>query len=100
MTAFEDDAEVLYDFGTGEVIRRWSPIDDRVMGGVSRSELAASGEGTALFRGQLSVESGGGFASVRSAPEPRDLSARLGIALRQRRAWDRAVGGSRPLVTT
>lgn len=43
---------------------RWQIINDGVMGGVSRSEVLPAGQGM-LFRGQLSLENNGGFASIR-----------------------------------
>jgi len=43
---------------------RWQIINDTVMGGVSRSEILPAGQGL-VFRGQLSTENNGGFASVR-----------------------------------
>jgi NADH dehydrogenase [ubiquinone] 1 alpha subcomplex assembly factor 1 len=43
---------------------RWQVINDTVMGGVSRSEILPAGQGL-LFRGQLSTENNGGFASIR-----------------------------------
>ena len=80
----DPEVEVLFDFRVSEATRRWAALDDRVMGGVSRSELAPGETGTALFRGRLSLERGGGFASVRSSPAPSDLGGRAGIALRHR----------------
>lgn len=74
-------SRTLFDFGAGT--EPWRSIDDGVMGGVSRSEMAVA-DGTAVFRGEVSLESGGGFASVRSAPEPRDLSAFDGVKIRVR----------------
>jgi len=52
----------------------WSAIDDRVMGGISASRLRSDGSGHAVFEGVVSLESGGGFASVRS--RPMNLAAR------------------------
>lgn len=54
-------------FATPLEVARWTTVDDRVMGGVSQSRLVATGEGTARFEGVMSLESNGGFASVRSA---------------------------------
>lgn len=52
----------------------WRAIDDRVMGGISRSRLvwrpAAGSDGHALFEGEVSLERNGGFASVRSTAAP------------------------------
>ncbi|HBM53372.1 MAG TPA: NADH:ubiquinone oxidoreductase, partial [Deltaproteobacteria bacterium] len=41
-------------------------VNDVVMGGVSRSQLSLSSTGTLLFEGNISLDYGGGFASVRS----------------------------------
>jgi len=62
----------------------WAAIDDVVMGGRSRSAFAATPEGTAVFRGTVSGENDGGFASVRSRPLGLDLSGREGLRLRVR----------------
>ena len=43
---------------------RWRVINDGVMGGLSRSEVLACEQGL-LFRGNLSLENNGGFASMR-----------------------------------
>ena len=51
----------------------WLAIDDRVMGGASASRLRYDVSGHVAFEGEVSLESGGGFASVRSPP--MDLAA-------------------------
>ncbi len=61
----------------------FASIDDAVMGGRSWSAVAA-GDGAAVFSGEVSLEHGGGFASVRSRPLGLDLSAADGLALRVR----------------
>ena len=43
---------------------RWQIINDTVMGGASNSEVLQAGQGI-VFRGQLSLENNGGFASTR-----------------------------------
>ncbi len=55
----------------------WISIDDRVMGGVSKSQMLSDGD-TLVFTGTLSLENNGGFASVRSLitlkdAEPKSL---------------------------
>lgn len=47
-------------------MRAWRPIDDRVMGGISRSILRHDPAGHAVFERVVSLEQNGGFASVRS----------------------------------
>jgi monofunctional biosynthetic peptidoglycan transglycosylase len=52
----------------------WCPINDDVMGGVSESTVEAT-EGGLAFTGTVSLDHGGGFASVRAPESVRDLSA-------------------------
>lgn len=61
----------------------WRSIDDPVMGGVSESEFADTDEGAA-FTGTVSLEQGGGFASVRAPASKYDLSGHEGLRLRLR----------------
>ena len=67
----------------------WGALDDVVMGGVSASSLQFGGNGeggapTGLFKGYVSTDNNGGFASIRSRNfEPiEDLSAYEGFELR------------------
>lgn len=50
----------------------WTVVDDRVMGGVSRSRIEDSGDGTLRFAGVMSLANNGGFASVRTLPTRSD----------------------------
>lgn len=75
---------LLFDFSTDRDIDAWMPVNDVVMGGVSHGKLEATGNGTAAFTGFVSLEQGGGFASVRSRPHPYDLSAHAELELRVR----------------
>jgi hypothetical protein len=43
----------------------WYEVNDGVMGGRSSSSMRPTGEGSAVFEGNLSLENNGGFASVR-----------------------------------
>lgn len=62
---------LLFDFSDPLAVAAWRPIDDRVMGGLSRSRLRHEPAGHAVFEGELSLEQNGGFASVRSSPGER-----------------------------
>ena len=57
----------LFDFSDPRAAEAWRAIDDRVMGGVSRSRLRHDRAGHAVFEGDVSLERNGGFASVRSS---------------------------------
>ena len=60
----------------------WNVIDDRVMGGISRSRMSVKPRGTGVFSGQLSLKNGGGFASVRTFMSEVDLSGYLGLEIK------------------
>jgi len=60
----------------------WRAINDGVMGGLSQSDLAITGDGTGVFAGNLSLENSGGFASVRTSLGEIDLSEFDGLAVR------------------
>ena len=57
----------LLDFSDDADIALFQPIDDVVMGGVSRSSFGRAAPGIARFSGCVSLENSGGFASVRTA---------------------------------
>ena len=60
--------QTLFRFDSADAVAGWSAIDDRVMGGVSRSRLRFDDGGWAVFEGMVSLERNGGFASVRCNP--------------------------------
>ena len=62
----------------------WSVINDGVMGGVSRSNIQRTDQGTGIFSGILSLENNGGFASVRAQVGRHDLSSYAGLEIRVR----------------
>jgi hypothetical protein len=74
----------LIDFADPARRGDWETVDDVVMGGVSHSELCGTGSGTALFRGTVSLENHGGFASARTRPERFELAGWDGLALHLR----------------
>lgn len=63
---------------------RFQALDDRVMGGRSMSRLRNIPQAGAVFEGVVSLEHGGGFASVRAGVEETNLSAYLGVVIRLR----------------
>jgi hypothetical protein len=62
---------LLFDFRDPATVNDWAAIDDRVMGGISRSRLRHDPAGHAVFEGDVSLDRNGGFASVRSSPGDR-----------------------------
>lgn len=77
-------AERLVDFGDDDAATSWQPIDDVVMGGISRSTLQPYSPGIACFGGVVSLEHGGGFASVRTRPRKWNASGARSFVLRCR----------------
>lgn len=80
---------VLFDFADPRAVDAFRAIDDRVMGGASRSRLRHDPARHACFEGEVSLAHGGGFASVRCAPGPRGLAGATACDLDVR-------GGGRP----
>jgi NADH dehydrogenase [ubiquinone] 1 alpha subcomplex assembly factor 1 len=72
----------LFAFSTAAEAAAWRPIDDVVMGGVSQSRLEFVSAGRARFTGIVSLDRGGGFASVRNATVTWDLRHARGLRLR------------------
>lgn len=64
---------MMFDFTDPVSVSAWHPIDDRVMGGISRSSLRHDPTGHAVFAGTVSLRRNGGFASVRSSPAEHGL---------------------------
>ncbi len=62
----------------------WHAIDDVVMGGVSQSSLQPYSRGVACFRGVVSLEYGGGFASVRTEPRQWNTAGARAFVVRCR----------------
>lgn len=61
----------------------WRSVDDPVMGGVSESAFVAADD-HAVFTGTVSLDHGGGFASVRAPEDSYDLGDHEGLRLRLR----------------
>ena len=59
----------------------WYPVNDSVMGGISSSRMMMEDD-AATFKGTVSLENNGGFASVRSDRLDIDLAGFEGIRLR------------------
>jgi len=74
---------VLFDFADPAAAAGFAPIDDVVMGGRSWSR-AEGADGALRFTGEVSLEQGGGFASIRSRPRPVDLSGCAGLTITAR----------------
>jgi NADH dehydrogenase [ubiquinone] 1 alpha subcomplex assembly factor 1 len=76
--------EMLLDFSDPRAPESWESIGDAVMGGRSSGRLQTIPGGRAVFLGEISLDAGGGFASVRSAQGSYDLSRHQGLLLEVR----------------
>ena len=77
-------AVTLLDFDHDDDLASWYPVDDVVMGGVSRSAFERASPGVARFHGEVSLENSGGFASVRTTPRDWNTGAAAAFLLRVR----------------
>ena len=72
----------LYDFTHQETSGVWMIVNDGVMGGISESRLSLDQQGFLVFEGRVSLDYGGGFASVRSILNRLDADPFDGILIR------------------
>jgi NADH dehydrogenase [ubiquinone] 1 alpha subcomplex assembly factor 1 len=82
--AASERPRLVLDLGEPNASRRWSSVNDSVMGGRSVSRLTPSGEGTCHFEGRVSLENNGGFASVRTRPADLELGGARSLRLKFR----------------
>ncbi len=75
--------KTLFDFQTTTNTAAWQIVNDDVMGGVSTSRFELT-NGLAVFRGEVSLENNGGFASARALPARHDLTGCDAFVLRVR----------------
>jgi hypothetical protein len=76
-----EDFEI--DFGTETGGKNWRVVNDDVMGGRSASEAFLKKE-SLYFKGNVSLENNGGFASIRSPYQKMDLSGFKSVTIRHR----------------
>jgi monofunctional biosynthetic peptidoglycan transglycosylase len=72
----------IKDFNSIETSAEWEIINDGVMGGLSQSTFEINSDGTATFKGNVSPENNGGFASVRTVIDDMDLQNYEGAVIR------------------
>ena len=79
-----DNMMTVFNFAKESDARRWPATNDGVMGGISQGQSDITPDGTLRFFGNVSLENNGGFSSIRSLEEKRDLSDYDGILIRVR----------------
>ena len=55
----------IFNFSHKAPLDRWQIVNDGVMGGLSKSSLELTEDGNGLFKGHVSIQNNGGFASLR-----------------------------------
>ncbi len=78
----DQQESLIFDFKNESEIGYWRIVNDGVMGGLSKSEIVYSDGNTAIFRGIVSLENNGGFASTRTIPRSYELDGHDGILIR------------------
>ena len=73
---------VLFDFSATDDWSGWAIENDVVMGGRSSSQLQRSDDGNAIFKGEVSLENNGGFASVQYRFPSKDIQGYTTAVLR------------------
>lgn len=68
-------------FDSANALDIWQPINDGVMGGRSSSRLRWSETGHAVFEGLVSLDNGGGFASIRATTSALAASGVVGYSV-------------------
>ena len=74
---------LVIDFRDPAQVLGWTPVNDRVMGGVSTSQVLSTADGMA-FSGLVSLDNNGGFASIRTLPCEYGLAGAISLVLRVR----------------
>jgi uncharacterized surface protein with fasciclin (FAS1) repeats len=77
-----NDEKFLANFKDDESGKGWTSVNDDVMGGISKGGFEITDRNTLLFKGSLSLENNGGFASIRSKPKDLDLTGMKALAVR------------------
>lgn len=78
------EAEILFSFENPDSTKTWNSVNDGVMGGRSKGGFKRVERKTLLFTGDLSLENGGGFASIRTDPRALNLGDASGIIVKAR----------------
>lgn len=62
-----------FDFGKNQAVKKWVVINDGVMGGLSTGKVSYTNN-SMVFKGKISLDNNGGFASIRTNWGKWDLS--------------------------
>jgi uncharacterized surface protein with fasciclin (FAS1) repeats len=76
------EEKTLATFESEDCLEAWTSVNDGVMGGISKGGFSRTEQGTLIFKGELSLENNGGFASIRMKPTPLDLSGMASLVVK------------------
>lgn len=80
-TSLKNNSYVIFDFSDPQTTSLWKPLNDVIMGGRSAGTMKQASPTSAVFTGVVSLEQGGGFASVRALPAEYNLEGLSGLIL-------------------
>ena len=80
--SMDQQESFIFDFKNESEIGYWRIVNDGVMGGLSESEIVYTNGNTAIFRGIVSLENNGGFASTRTIPRSYKMDGYDGVLIR------------------
>ena len=80
----KDTEHMILDFSRAEDRTSWRIVNDGVMGGISQSEIFFGEQNELIFRGTVSLENNGGFASSRRGATSYNLGGYSGMLLQVR----------------
>lgn len=78
------ESKIIASFEMPESMQNWKSYNDGIMGGRSKGGMEHTGQQTILFTGDISLENGGGFSSIRSKPKPMNMEGASGVIVKAR----------------
>lgn len=75
---------LIFDFNKESNLKKWTVINDAVMGGKSEGEFYLNSDGNGVFEGDVSLENNGGFSSVKYKFSKMDIknATKINIVLK------------------
>ena len=78
----KEKMDTIFNFSKNCKIDEWKIVNDVVMGGISKASFNINKNGNAEFKGTVSTENNGGFASVRYRFDKKDIDGKSTILIR------------------
>jgi hypothetical protein len=82
MALTTSSGHTIYNFDKQSKLENWMIINDVVMGGQSTSSFMLNNQGHGVFRGDISLESNGGFSTLMYRFDSQDISPYSTVAIR------------------